>query len=491
MMVQLSPDRSGRSSSARHIYEALKAQIDEGVYGAGARLPSTRALASELGASRTTVTAAYEQLVAEGFIETRQGRRAQVATTLVSPPRSRGENRRRANVARLSAYGREAMTFPAPPVELGRLQVDFRSGDISPSDFPMRGWRRALTAAFKHRPRSFRYGDPCGSLELRSALQTYLWRARGLRCEIDRIIVVNGSQQGLDLCARLLLNPGDRFAIENPCYLAARQAFEAAGAAAVLVPVDHEGMQAARLGRSKDARLCYVTPSHQYPLGSILSAPRRQQLLAWAQRTGAYVIEDDYDAEYRYDVRPIRPLQALDHDANVIYLGTFSKTLSPLLRLGYLVVPSALVDAFSAAKRLADRHSPTAAQLALAELIRSGAYERHVRKARRRNAERRAALLDALAKSFGAAVTVEGSNAGLHVVVWFNHIAGEKEHMIAERVRRAGVGIHPISSLYADAGGRGRRRTGLVMGYAALDERSIRRGVALLRGVLGTRAELS
>jgi len=364
--------------------------------------------------------------------------------------------------------------------------VDFRSGDISTSDFPMLAWRRALTAALQHRPRSFRYGDPCGSLELRSALQAYLWRARGLRCEIDRIIVVNGSQQGLDLCARLLLNPGDRFAIENPCYLAARQAFAVAGAAAVLIPVDHEGMQATQLDRTKHARLCYVTPSHQYPLGSILSAPRRQQLLAWARRTGAYVIEDDYDAEYRYDVRPIRPLQTLDHDANVIYLGTFSKTLSPLLRVGYLVVPSALVDAFAAAKRLADRHSPMAAQLALAELIASGAYERHARKARRRNAERRAALLDALLKSFDSAITVEGSDAGLHVVVWFNDIARDQEQMIVERARRAGVGIHPISPLYADAAERGRRRNaGIVLGYAALEERSIRRGVALLREVLG------
>jgi GntR family transcriptional regulator/MocR family aminotransferase len=182
----------------------------------------------------------------------------------------------------------------------------------------------------------------------------------------------------------------------------------------------------------------------------------------------------------------------LDHDANAIYLGTVSKTLSPLLRLGYLVVPSALIDAFAAAKRLADRHSPTAEQLALAELITSGAYERHVRKARRRNAQRRAAFLDALSKIFGSAITVEGSDAGLHVVVWFNHIAGEKEHMIAQRARRAGVGIHPISSLYADAGERGRRRTaGLVMGYAALDERGIRRGVALLREALGARADLS
>jgi GntR family transcriptional regulator/MocR family aminotransferase len=312
-------------------------------------------------------------------------------------------------------------------------------------------------------------------------LQAYLWRGRNLHCEPEQIIVVNGSQQGLDLCARLLLDPGDRFVIEDPCYLAARQIFQASGGVAVEIPVDHEGMQTASLGKIRPARLCYVTPSHQYPLGGVLTAPRRQQLLAWAEGAGAYILEDDYDGEFRYDIRPIPPLQALGHGANVIYLGTVSKTLSPLLRLGYLVVPDGLVDAFSAAKRLADRHAPALEQLALAELIGTGAYERHVRRARRRNADRRAALLQALSRSFGDAVTVEGGDAGLHLVVWFNALSPDQEPRLARAAQESGVGIYPITPLYSSEIRRKHNdRAGFVVGYAALDERAIQRGVTLL-----------
>jgi GntR family transcriptional regulator / MocR family aminotransferase len=263
------------------------------------------------------------------------------------------------------------------------------------------------------RPR-LRYGDPCGSPDLRTALQGYLWRARGLRCEPDRIVVVNGSQQGIDLCARLLLDPGDRVVMEDPGYNLARQAFSAAGADLIPVAVDREGM---RTGELPAARLAYTTPSHQFPLGSVMSAGRRRDLLAWAQRTGAYVIEDDYDSEYRFDIAPIPPLQALDGAGRVIYLGTVSKTLSPTLRLGYLVVPTALTAIFAEAKRLADRHTPSLEQEALTDLIGSGGYERHVRRVRRRNGQRRAALLAALSVTLGDEVTVVGADAGLHVVV--------------------------------------------------------------------------
>ena len=199
-------------------------------------------------------------------------------------------------------------------------------------------------------------------MELRTSLQAYLWRARSLRCGREQIIIVNGSQQGLDLCARMLLDAGDRFVIETPCYWAARHVFESVGATPQFVPVDAEGLRTDALESIKKARLCYVTPSHQFPLGHVLSASRRAQLLRWAGDAGAYIVEDDYDGEYRYDIRPIQPLHAFDEAARVIYLGTISKTLSPLLRLGYLVLPPELVDAFRAAKRLTDRHSPTLEQ---------------------------------------------------------------------------------------------------------------------------------
>jgi GntR family transcriptional regulator / MocR family aminotransferase len=484
---QLRAPRSRRTRTMRTIYEALKAQIEEGVYGLGARLPSTRMLAVELGASRTTVGAAYEQLAAEGYIDTSQGRHARVSTRLAPAPSS---NRRlhRSKPARLSRLAGLIASFQGPPVQAERLEVDFRNGEVAASDFPLAAWRHALKTASRQRQGSLRYGDPQGMIELRSALQAYLWRGRSLRCEVEQIIVVNGSQQGLDLCARLLLDPGDRFIIEDPCYVSARQLFQTAGAIAIEIPVDHEGMQTAGLNEIRQARLCYVTPSHQFPLGGVLTAPRRQQLLAWAERAGAYVVEDDYDGEFRYDIRPIPPLQALDHGANVIYLGTVSKTLSPLLRLGYLVVPGGLVDAFSAAKRLADRHAPALEQLALAELIGTGAYERHIRRARRRNADRRATLLQALSHGFGNAVTIEGSEAGLHVVVWFNGLSSDQEGRLAGAAQEAGVGIYPITPLYSE-GKRPKqsRRAGFVVGYAALDGRAIRRGVMLLAKALHKR----
>jgi GntR family transcriptional regulator/MocR family aminotransferase len=360
--------------------------------------------------------------------------------------------------------------------------ADFRYGDLAAADFPMLAWRRAVTRALlRPRPR-LRYGDPCGSPDLRAALQGYLWRARGLRCEPDQIMVVNGSQQGLDLCARLLLDPGDRVVMENPGYNLARQVFLAAGAEVVPVAVDREGMRTDGLPA---ARLAYVTPSHQFPLGGVMSAGRRRDLLAWARRTGAYVIEDDYDGEYRFDIAPIPPLQALDGAGRVVYLGTVSKTLSPTLRLGYLVVPAALTAILAAAKRLADRHTPTLEQEALADLIENGAYERHVRRVRRRNGERRATLLASLSATLGDAVTVVGADAGLHVVVWLNRVPRAREDALVARARAAGLGLYPVAPLYASAQATARPDTaGLVMGYASLDERAIERGVRTLKAVL-------
>ena len=242
---------------------------------------------------------------------------------------------------------------------------------------------------------------------------------------MDQIVVVNGSQQGLDLCARLLLNPGDRAVVENPCYNLALQTFVAAGAELIPLAVDREGMRTDGLCA---ARLAYVTPSHQLPLGSVMSVRRRQELLAWAQRTGSYIIEDDYDSEYRFDIAPIPPLQLMDSAERVIYLGTVSKTLLPTLRLGYLVVPPALSTACSKAKRLMDRHTPGLEQEAFAAFIKSGAYERHVRGVRRQNGDRRAALLAALSKHLGNQVTVVGADSGLHVVVWLDRIPTERAH---------------------------------------------------------------
>jgi GntR family transcriptional regulator/MocR family aminotransferase len=483
---EMTPDTPAPDRITRRICEAIKGQLAAGLLGPGDRLPSTRSLAAEWGVSRTTVTAAYDQLIAEGYLESRQGARATVARGLGQPSAPPGQAAGPAGTDRLSAFGRRLADFP-PPAAGGaeRLVADFRYGDLAAADFPMPAWRKAVTGALLRRPPRLRYQEPQGSAALRAALQGYLWRARGLRCEAEQIVVVNGSQQGLDLCARLLLDPGDRAVMEDPGYNLARQVFLAAGAALVPVAVDRDGMRTEHL---PPARLAYVTPSHQFPLGSVMPAGRRRALLAWARGAGAHVIEDDYDSEYRFDIAPIPPLQALDEAGRVIYLGTVSKTLSPTLRLGYLVVPPALRAAFATAKRLADRHAPGLEQEALAGLIASGAYERHVRRVRRRNGERRAALLAALAAHLGDAATVAGADAGLHVVVWLNRVPRAREDALIARARAAGLGLYPVGPLYAAPAAARPEVAGLVMGYASLDEPSIDRGVRRLREVLAALA---
>lgn len=478
-----------RDGVARRICASIRERIASGLLGPGAPLPSTRALAAEWGVSRTTVTAAYDQLIAEGYLETRQGTRARVAPRLgpmptVPEPKPSGPEPPDppGQPGRLSAYGRRLEEFDLPPPREDRGMIaDFRYGDLAAADFPRLAWRRALVAALLRRPRRLRYGDPRGSPALRDALRGYLWRARGLRCEPDQIVVVNGSQQGLDLCARLLLDPGDRAVMEDPGYNLARQVFLAAGAEVIPTAVDRAGMATEAL---PGARLAYVTPSHQFPLGGVMPAGRRRELLAWARRTGAHVVEDDYDSEYRFDIAPIPPLQALDEAGRVIYLGTVSKTLSPGLRLGYLVLPASLSAVFAKAKRLTDRHSPGLEQEALAGMIESGAYERHVRRVRRRNGERRAALLAALSDHLGSAVKVVGAEAGLHLVAWLPHVPAAAEDALVAQARAAGLGLYPVTPLYAPSPASRHDMAGLVMGYASLDEPAIHGGVRLLRDVL-------
>ncbi|WP_370141740.1 MocR-like pyridoxine biosynthesis transcription factor PdxR [Bradyrhizobium yuanmingense] len=467
---------------ARRIYDVLRDQILGRVYGCNGSLPSSRALAEELGVSRGTVTAAYEQLAAEGFIETRHGSRPRVAKAVLGTGRTGTEARSSTRKARVSRYG-ERLRQVVPRSEQRRnLVADFRYGDLSPLDFPVLAWKRAVIGAITQRPRTLTYDDPRGSLRLRTALQGYLWRSRTVRCEIDQIIVVNGSQQGLDLCARLLLDAGDRFVMEDPGYPMARHILSATGAIAVPIPVDANGLDTVRLARA-EARLAYVTPSHQFPLGGVMPIGRRHQLLAWAKKVDAYVIEDDYDSEYRYDTKPVLPLHALEGSEHVIYLGTVSKTLSPTLRIGYVVVPPELQSAFTAGKQIMDRHTPLIEQEALATMLDTGAYDSHVRRMRRRNEKRRRSLIEALRRRFGDLVRIEGDAAGLHLVVWFDDLPKKSETALIEAARAKGVGIYPISPLY-DQRQPDRRRgpnlIGLIMGYAALEARQIERGCQLL-----------
>ena len=481
-MVQLGKASKSRrpEMGARRIYEELGDQIVRGVYRPGGLLPSSRGLAADFNVSRTTVTIAYEQLAAEGFIEVRQGARPRVSPAAIEQRRTAGP--RPLPAAHLSSYGDRLRATRRPPQEARRgLIVDFRYGDLAPSDFPLPAWKRAVVAAITQRPDRLAYEDPRGSRRLREALQAYLWRARTLRCDPEQIIIVNGSQQGLDLCARLLLDPGDRFVIENPCYAMARSIFSATGAMPASIAVDEGGLKTDLLG-GIDARLAFVTPSHQFPLGGILPIGRRRQLLTWARQAKAFIVEDDYDSEYRYDISPVPPLHGLDESGNVIYLGTVSKTLSPTLRIGYLVVPPQLQDVFTTAKQLVDRHTSISEQSAVASMLESGLYESHVRKIRRRNSERRQALLNAIRRGFGDRISIAGADAGLHIVIWCREIPQSMTAELIEQAGALGVGVHSVTPLY-DPCVRDDLpdQVGLIMGYAALDTRQIEKGVQLLR----------
>lgn len=480
------PPRSA-SGTGRGIYELLRAQIADGSLPAGARAPSTRALAAELGVSRTTVTAAYEQLAAEGYLLTSSGRAARVAKPLTAPAPSDLPGSRRAKPApALSDFGRclQEVGMPALP-HTEPVRFDFLYGALAYRDFPTLAWRRAYQAELLQQQHRLYYVPPEGDASLRQEVQAYLRRARGLACHAEQILVVHGSQQALDLCARLLLNAGDAFVFEDPGYLMARRCFEATGARCLPVPVDAQGLDTRGLPHDNKARLAYVTPSHQFPLGGVLPITRRQELLHWARRQNAWIVEDDYDGEFRYGQRPIDALQSMDDDGRVIYVGTFSKALSPQLRLGYLVLPPELVPVFRQAKRLTDRHAPVLEQRVLASLMQSGIYERHVRRLRRENERRRAALLEAVARHLPKDAQVGGTAAGLHVVLWLPFLRPDEEPALVAAALRVGVGIYPVSTLFVRPESATQPRpAGFILGYASLTVAQIQQGLQILGGLI-------
>ena len=382
----------------RRVYHALKVLIRDGRLAPGARLPSTRELAADLRVSRNTVMLAYEQLLAEGYVVTRDRSTTSVANAQPATRPRASSPSRSAVSAPLSAYARRlTRLLPAPPASTGRsrLRYDFRYGEPPVDEFPREIWRRLLGARARRAARgALGYASPAGYPPLRVALAEYLKRARGIVCEPEQIVITSGSQQGFDLAARVLLDPGDVAVVEEPHYPGVTIPFEAAGARLARVPVDADGLQTSRL--PPRARLAYVTPCHQFPTGVIMPLERRLALLAWAARASAWIVEDDYVSEFRYEGHPLEALQSLDRDGRVVYVGTFSKTLFPALRLAYLVLPPALVPAFVAAKWAADRFSATLGQEALTDFLTTGQFERYLRRAGKRNAATRRARIGAL-----------------------------------------------------------------------------------------------
>lgn len=482
----------GEGALYQQVYRAARQAILSAELAPGVRVPSSRTLARDLGVSRNTVILAYDQLLAEGYIATREGSGTFVAT---NPPEVLGESLRAGGqgsaaseifTPRLSQYGSRIAEFAAEreitwEATAPLLSYDFRYGRPNFFDFPHDTWYRLLARrARRASVRQLNYGPPAGREELRSAIAEYLWRSRGVVCTPEQVIVVNGSQQALDLAARVLLDAGDRVVVEEPCYSGAVMAFTAAGAAIEACPVDEHGLQIAALAMPSDIRLAYITPAHQFPSGVVMPIQRRLEVLAWADRSGTLLFEDDYDSEYRYEGRPVEALQGLDRSGRVIYAGTFSKLMFPALRLGYLVLPAALVAPFTAAKAIADTGCAALEQLALADFIQHGHFDRHLRRSRVRNAQRRKALLAALVKFLGDRAEISGANAGLHVLVWLRTIAPRRLSALRRSAAEQGVGVYPVAPFYREPP----RRAGLLLGFSSLQEKEIEEGIRRLAAVI-------
>jgi GntR family transcriptional regulator/MocR family aminotransferase len=423
----------------RQLYTGLRDAIVAGRIAPGTRLPSTRSMAESLGVSRSTIISSFAQLHSEGYLEATTGSGTFVAGELPDDriaPRVR-EAVRGASL-RLSTYGASLLGSAAlePPRIAGN--IDFRDGRPAFDAFPFAAWRRYVANEVDATSDGLDYSaEPAGFPPLRAAIAAYLGSARAIACDADDVVIVSGSQQAIDIVARVLVEPGDVVALEEPGYLGAQRTFAANGADLRPIPVDRDGMRVDRLDdEAANARLVYVTPSHQFPLGVVLSSERRRALIAWAERAGAVIVEDDYDSAYRYEGRPIPALYGIDTAGRVIYVGTFSKTLFPALRIGYIVVPPALGRVVVAAKAFSDRQSPLLEQRALAAFMASGDFERHLRRMRMLYRERRGALLEALRTTFGDDVEVLGESAGMHVVVRLPVRDGTR---FVERARDAGV----------------------------------------------------
>jgi GntR family transcriptional regulator/MocR family aminotransferase len=465
----------------RQVYRGLRQAILSGTFRAGERLPSTRELADELGISRTVVLLAYEQLVAEGFSTGRGGSGTYVSAGLSGGGGGVGRPKKLERFARLqlSRYGSAAAAVAATVDFPGRrsvpLRYDFAYGGRGDVDnFPFQMWRRILLRHARKAPiRQLDYGAAAGSLALREAISVHLRRSRAVICDASQVIVVNGSQQALDLIARVLIERGDAVAVEDPQYQGTREVLRAAGARLQPVAVDRDGLRPDAL--PKNARVAFVTPSHQFPTGAILPLARRVALLDWARRKDAIVVEDDYDGEFRYEGQPLESLQGLDSEGRVIYVGTFSRTIFSALRIGYLIAPNSLVAAFTAAKWLCDRHTATLEQETLAEFISTGMYERHLRRIRRRNTAHRAALLDAIREHLGGRVEVGGDGAGTHVVLWPADKRVAEDAVIQSAAAR-GVGVYGIAGYFLAWASR----AGLMLGYSRMNEQQIREGIRLL-----------
>lgn len=480
-MPPVALERDGVTPLYRQLSDWFRRAILEGRLRPGQRVPSSRSLAAELKLSRIPVLAAYEQLLAEGYLESFTGAGTCVARAIpggASRPAAARPGRAPAEVARRVSRRVRATREKEPSwlLNLGAFRVGLPALDRFPSPI----WAK-LVGRHARKPtlKSLYYGEPQGLAPLREAIAAYLGAFRAVRCDAAQVIVTTGSQQGLQLTAQVLLDPGDRVWVEEPGYPGAHLALSLAGARMVPVPVDGEGLDvAAGLKRTAEARAAYITPSHQFPLGVTLSAGRRLQLLDWASRSRAWIIEDDYDSEYRFGGRPLASLQGLDADGRVIYVGTFSKVMFPAMRLGYLVVSKGLVPAFIAAREATDTCSSGLYQAAMADFIREGHFARHIRRMRKLYQLRRRALVEAIRVEAWGRLEVVGAEAGMQLTALLPR--GMDDVAAARRAAEQGVSARPLSSCCLKRPARG----GLILGYGGVEPRDIREAMKKLADCL-------
>jgi len=474
------PARDSGTPAYRWLYEALRGEILRGRLRPGARLPGTRDLGAQYGLSRGTIVNAFEQLKSEGYVEGNVGSGTYVSKVL---PDELLHVRRRTVAAtdaprrpqrRISAYARRVSPFPVYEIRPPRAFRDLPALNL----FPTALWAQIAARRLRRASSNLLLGcGPLGYGPLREAVADYLRTSRGVSCVADQVAIVSGTQDALDLVARLVLNPGDRVSMENPGYAGAAIAFESVGAKISAVPLDEEGIQIDPR-RLRGSRLVYVTPAHQFPIGITMSLPRRLALLEWAQKSGALIFEDDYDSEFRYSGRPVPALQGLDRSGLVLFAGSFSKVLFPSLRLGYLVIPSDLLDCFAATKSVSSRHAPLLEQAVLCDFITEGHFGRHLRRMREVYAERLSILMREGRQRLAGLLEISDIEAGLQTVGWLRDgIDGES---VAKAAAVRDLELTPLSRY-----SRGRAsREGLQLGFAAVDGDEIRRGIRELAAVL-------
>ena len=486
-------DKKSSNPLHRQIYEAMRRAILKGDFRAGAKLPSTRGLAAQLGVSRMTVVVAYDQLYAEGYLEGKSGAGTYVASELPEELLHTSKNKNQKNTEKsesalprplnISKHGKWLAETRYPDVvrvERATKFIPFQHGLPAVDEFPFETWSRIANKWHRNPPRSLLgYGEPAGFRPLREAIAAHLQSARGVNCDYEQVIITSGAQHALTLATKVFLDAGDTAWIEDPCYLGAKGSLLAAGANIVPVPADADGfdLQAA-IATKKDAKLIYVTPSHQYPLGLTMSLSRRLQLIEWARANDAWILEDDYNSEYRYGGRPLAALQGLDRDGRVLYVGTFSKTIFPSVRLGCLVVPRDLIEIFAVARSLGDLHSPLIDQAILAEFITEGHFARHIRRMRKLYQQRQQILVEEAGKHLAGVLKLQKSDAGMHLVGWLpDEINAEA---VAEKAAAQNLKVSPIANYIFS----GQAPNGLILGYTSFTEKQIKAGVKKLSKVL-------